>query len=177
MHTAIGMKALWWMPSLLHCPIFSYSFQWVKCRSAATLVILELFAGCASEHQKRRARGRRKKRRERKGRRTGHTGERLEPAQGWDAGLVSKHRQQRSLRLKAGGRRWRAGGNHQRLTAVLINKRHTPKAVFFLSEQEINPPHPACTYISRLAQTSSNCQLYFVNLHVLFILIFFFSIA
>lgn len=139
MHTAIGMKALWWMPSLLHCPIFSYSFQWVKCRSAATLVILELFAGCASEHQKRRARGRRKKRRERKGRRTGHTGERLEPAQGWDAGLVSKQRQQRSLRLKAGGRRWRAGGNHQRLTAVLIKnksniaqKAHPQSCVFFI---------------------------------------------
>lgn len=35
----------------------------------------ELYAGCASEQQRRRTRGRGKKRRERKGRRTGHTGE------------------------------------------------------------------------------------------------------
>lgn len=42
----------------------------------------ELFAGCASENQKRRTRGRGKKRRDRKGRRTGHTSEKAKAGTG-----------------------------------------------------------------------------------------------
>lgn len=82
-HTAIGMKALWWMPSLLHCPIFSYSFQRVKCRSAATLVIYDTsYSQAVHLNTKGGERGGEGRREERKGRRTGHTGEKAETGTG-----------------------------------------------------------------------------------------------
>lgn len=98
----------------------------------------ELFAGCASQHQRRRTRGEGKREERGRGGEQDTTVKRLKPAQGWDAGLVSKQRQQRSLRLKAGGRRWQTGGNHQWLTAVLIQnksnieqKAHPQSCIFF----------------------------------------------
>lgn len=93
--------------SLLHCPIFSYSCQRVKCRGAATLVIHDTSytqaVHLSSKGGERGGEGRREER--------GRGGEqdtpvkRLESAEGWDTGLVSEERQQRSLRLEAGERR------------------------------------------------------------------------
>lgn len=79
------------MPSLPHCPIFSYSFQRVKCRSAVTLVILDTsYSQAVHLNTKGGERGG-----EGRGEERGRGGEqdtpvnRLKPAQGWDAELVS----------------------------------------------------------------------------------------
>lgn len=93
--------------SLLHCPIFSYSWQQVKCQGAATLVIYDMSYTQAVHLSSKGGEGGGEGRSEERGR----GGEqdtlvkRLESAEGWDTGLVSEQRQQRSLRLEAGERR------------------------------------------------------------------------
>lgn len=91
--------------SLLHCPIFSYSCQQVKCQGAATLVIYDMSytqaVHLSSKGGERGGEGRSEER--------GRGGEqdipvkRLESAEGWDTGLVSEQKQQRSLRLEKDG--------------------------------------------------------------------------
>lgn len=156
--------------SLLHCPIFSYSSQRVKCRGAATLVIHDTSSTQAVHPKSKGGEWGGEGRREERGR----GGEqdtpvkRLESAEGWDIGLISEQRQQRSPRLKAGERWWWAGGNHGSGTQLYwfkisqtSSKRHTSKAVF-LSEKEINT---SSINICSMVPKSTNFQVNFVNLN------------
>lgn len=126
---------------LLYCPIFTYSCQQVKCQGAATLVIHDMSytqaVHLSSKGGERGGEGRSEER--------GRGGEqdtpvkRLESAEGWDTGLVSEQRQQRSLRLEAGERRWRAGGNDGSGTQLYRFKlSQLSSKLHFLSEKEIN---------------------------------------
>lgn len=157
MHTAIGMKALWWMPSLLHCPIFSHSSQR---QSVMTLVIHDTsYSQAVHLNTKGGERGAKEneKREEGEENRTHRWKDWSRHRGGTPGSFLNRgNKEACGWRQEEDGDKWAeiiSGSQLYRFKISQISsKRHTPKAVFLfiylvLSEKEINTRHKSSMHI------------------------------